>query len=103
MLEAIQADNLIKLTFLHVHGAFSSFKYPELHDIRTVPMDVLTLVDPRQGQAIIYFKKDLLMIVTRVNSLYYSSLLCIDVHQSVIIYYSSQSSSESPIKGCNVY
>ena len=55
VLEAIEADNLVKLTFLHPHGPSSSFKYPEPHDIRTVPMDnVLTLVDPRTRTGRVY-------------------------------------------------
>ena len=50
MLDIIQADNLLKLTFLHPHGLSSSFRYPKTHDIRTVPKDnILTVVDPRTG------------------------------------------------------
>ena len=55
VLEVIQADNLVKLTFLHPHGPSSLFKYPEPLDIRTVPMDnILTLVDPRTRTGRVY-------------------------------------------------
>jgi hypothetical protein len=55
VLEVIEADNLVKLTFLHPNGPSSSFRYPEPHDIRTVPTDnVLTLVDPRTRTGRVY-------------------------------------------------
>ena len=38
VLEVIQEDSLVKLTFLHPHGPNSSFKYLEIQDIRTVPL-----------------------------------------------------------------
>ena len=46
VLEIIQEDSQVKLTFLYPHGPSSSYKYPGTQDIRTVPMDnILTLVD----------------------------------------------------------
>ena len=55
MLDVIQTDNLVKLTFFHPHGPSSSFRYPETHDIRTVPIDnILTVVDPRTRTGRVY-------------------------------------------------
>ena len=55
MLEVIQEDSVVKLTFLHPHGPSSSFKYPEIQDIRTVPMDdIITHVDPRTRTGSVY-------------------------------------------------
>ena len=40
--------NQVKLTFMHPHGPSNSFKYPDPHDINTIPKEsILTLVDPR--------------------------------------------------------
>ena len=48
VLEVSQDSNLVKLTILQPHGPTSSFKYPRVEDIRTLPIDnILTLVDPR--------------------------------------------------------
>ena len=47
--------NEVKLTFLHPHGLSHSFKYPDLHNIHTIPMDgILTLVDPRTRSGRVY-------------------------------------------------
>ena len=55
VLEIIQEDSQVKLTFLHPHGSSSSYKYPGTQDIRTVPMDnILTLVDPRTRTGRVY-------------------------------------------------
>ena len=55
VLEIIQEDSQVKLTFLHPHGPSSSHKYPATQDIRTVPMDnILTLVDPRTRTGRVY-------------------------------------------------
>ena len=55
VLEIIQEESLVKLTFLHPHGPSNSFKFPELQDIRTVQIDaILTLVDPRAKRNNIY-------------------------------------------------
>ena len=48
MLQIIQEESQVKLTFFHPHEPSSSFKYPGTQDIRIVPIDdILTLVDPR--------------------------------------------------------
>ena len=40
--------NQVNLTFMHSHGPSNSYKYPDPHDINTIPMEsILTLVDPR--------------------------------------------------------
>jgi hypothetical protein len=45
----------VKLTFLHPHGPSNSFKYPDPHNIHTIPMDdILTLVDPRTRSGRVY-------------------------------------------------
>ena len=55
VLEIIQEDSQVKLTFLHPHGSSSSYKYPGTQDIRTVPLDnILTLVDPRTRTGRVY-------------------------------------------------
>lgn len=55
VLEVIQEDSLVKLTFLHPRGPSSSFKYPQTEDIRTLPIDnILTLVDPRSRTGRVY-------------------------------------------------
>ena len=55
VLEIIQEDSQVKLTFLHPHGPSSSYKYPVTQDIRTVPMDnILALVDPRTRTGHVY-------------------------------------------------
>ena len=62
VLEVVQEDSQVKLTFLHPHGPSTSFKYPEIQDIRTVPIDdILTLVDPRTRTGRVYtlLKKDI--------------------------------------------
>ena len=55
MLQIIQEDSQVKLTFLHQHGPSSSYKYPGTKDIRTVPINnILTLVDPRSRSGCVY-------------------------------------------------
>ena len=55
VLDIIQEDSQVKLTFCHPHGPSSSYKYPGTQDIRTVPMDnILTLVDPRTRTGHVY-------------------------------------------------
>ena len=55
VLEVIQEDSLVKLTFLHPHGPCSSFKYPQIQDIHTIPIDdIVTLVDPRTRTGRVY-------------------------------------------------
>ena len=55
VLEVIQEDSLVKLTLLHPHGPNRSFKYPEIQDIRTVPIyDILTVVDSRTRTSRVY-------------------------------------------------
>ena len=52
---AVNYTKEVNLTFLHPHGPSNSFKYPELHNIHTIPMvDVLTLVDPRTRGGRVY-------------------------------------------------
>ena len=55
MLEIIQEDSQVKLTFLHEHGPSSSYKYPGSQDIHTLPIkNILTLVDPRSRSGRVY-------------------------------------------------
>ena len=55
MLQIIQEDSQVKLTFLHQHGSSSSYKYPGTQDIRTVPIsNILTIVDPRSRSGRVY-------------------------------------------------
>ena len=55
VLQVIQEESRVKLTFLHPHGSSSSYKYPQTQDIRIVPSDsILTLVDPRTVTGRIY-------------------------------------------------
>ena len=63
VLEVLQEDSLVKLTFLHPHDPCSTFKYPEIQDIRTIGIDdILTLVDPRTRTGRVYTmsKKEIL-------------------------------------------
>ena len=55
VLQIIQEDSQVKLTFLHPLGPSSSFKYPGTQDIRTLPIkNILTLVDPRSRSGRVY-------------------------------------------------
>ena len=55
VLQIIQKDSQVKLTFLHPHGPSSSYKYPGTQDIRTVPINnILTIVDPRLRSGHVY-------------------------------------------------
>ena len=55
MLEVCSDTKEVKLTFLHPHGPSNSFKYPDPHNIHTIPMDdILTLVDPRTRSGRVY-------------------------------------------------
>ena len=55
VLKIIQEDSQVKLTFLHQHGPYSSYKYPGTQDIRTLPIkNILTLVDPRIRSGRVY-------------------------------------------------
>ena len=55
MLQIIQEDSQVKLTFLHPHGPSSSNKYPGTQGIRTVLIkNSLTLVDPRSRPGHVY-------------------------------------------------
>ena len=55
VLQIIQEDSQVKLTFLHQHGPSSLYKYPGTQDIRTVPINnILTLVDPRSRSGRVY-------------------------------------------------
>ena len=55
MLGIIQADNSVNLTFLHPYGSSSLFRFPETHDICTVPIDdILMVVDPRTRTGRVY-------------------------------------------------
>ena len=55
MLEVCSDTKEVNLTFLHPHSPSNSFKYPEPHNIHTIPMDdILTLVDPRTRSGRVY-------------------------------------------------
>ena len=55
VLEVCSDTKKVKLTFLHPHGPSNSFKYPDPHNIHTIPMDdILTLVDPRTRSGCVY-------------------------------------------------
>ena len=72
VLEVIQEDSLVKLTFLHPHGPCNSFKYPDIQDIHTVQIDdILTLVDPktRTGRVYTMTKKELTAASRKVRTL----------------------------------
>ena len=47
VLEVLQEDSLVKLTFLHPHGPCSTFKYPEIQDIRTIRIDDIITCRPK--------------------------------------------------------
>ena len=55
VLQIIQEDSQVKLTFLHQHGPSSSYEYPGTQDICTLPIkNILTLVDSRSRSGCVY-------------------------------------------------
>jgi len=55
VLEVIQEESRVKLTFLHPPGPSSSCKYPAMEDICIVPIDnILTRVEPRTRTGRVY-------------------------------------------------
>lgn len=55
VIEIINADSCVRLTFLNPHGPSNMFKYPVTEDVRTIPIDnILTLVDLRTRSGRVY-------------------------------------------------
>ena len=69
VLEVCSDTKEVNLTFLHPHSPSNSFKYPEPHNIHTIPMDdILTLVDPRTRSGRVYSltKKEMTFAIERL-------------------------------------
>ena len=56
----------VKLIFLYPHIPSNSFKYPELQNIHTIPMNnILTLIDPRTINDCVYSDKKEMTFATK--------------------------------------
>ena len=64
--------NQVKLMFMHPHDPSNSFRYPDPHDINTIPMEsILSLVDPRTRSGRVYSltKKEMSGATERLHTL----------------------------------
>ena len=71
VLEVCSDTKDVKLTFLHPHRPSNSFKYPDPHNINTIPMDdILTLVDPRTRSGRVYTltRKEVTLATERLHT-----------------------------------
>ena len=72
VLQVVADESQVRVTFLHPHGPSSSFKYPGVEDVKSIPTaDVLTIADPRTRTSRSYtlLKKESKLASERLNAL----------------------------------